>query len=566
MAEKIAESVWKAFTKKQKVELDDKELLKALARFDKTDEHKPEQRLEALKDLAKEVPKQVAALAKRKKELGDKPFGLVKDELYAILEEAEALQKKTQAALDAEDEEDEDSKPNALIDPKLLFKQLNMCRKDPDRTMKFAFVDAKDKQPAMLAMHPRMGARALFGKLQAAAGVKTGAYGSAWVDGMSLMLQLDKPLSGLVKKVRPPVKACGFRITKAVLWNEDGTVFEQDELPEEAVGEGQAHAAPGAPGAPAEPTQGVPKAPPQPSVTYETKLAELMPRVKKAADEGSPDMTKHQKLLDFAAGKAEGKDFLGAIAALKQLELILDNPEPKVEAKAEGGAVDPGMAFKARFAALIPQLKEARTAGRPGALDATAKGTEAGMAAGKGDFERAQALLDEAEALLEAAPAAGPAADPAKVETPGQPGAAQPGAAQPNGDFVRMQTCRLIWDAARKKVAREITQYRQAVEKAFEGEEEEFEVLDGLEQLDDILLKLDDRLIDTLDEMLGETAATTKYQALLADAKAQLGDYEELLASHPVLSTLDGPTEFGMNLSVASTLDKTLKNLRVALH
>jgi hypothetical protein len=91
MAEKIAESVWKAFTKKQKVELDDKELLKALARFDKTDEHKPEQRLEALKDLAKEIPKQVAALAKRKKELGDKPFGALKDELYAMLEEAEAL-------------------------------------------------------------------------------------------------------------------------------------------------------------------------------------------------------------------------------------------------------------------------------------------------------------------------------------------------------------------------------------------------------------------------------------------------------------------------------------------
>ena len=289
MSDKISEALWNAFVKKQKlaVELQDKELLKALARFDKTDEGKPAPRLEALKELIKEIPKQVTALTKLKKQLGDKPFDLVKDQLYAILEEAEALQRKTQAAVDSDgdedDEEDEDSAPSALVNPKLLLKQLAMCRKDPERTMKFAFVDAKGKdQPSMLAMHPRQSARKLFAKLQAAAGVKTGAYGSAWVDGMSLMLQLDKPLSGLVKKVRAPVKASGFRITKVVLWNADGTVFEQDELPEEAVGEGAVQAEPGAP---AEASRASPPAPPQPSVTYDAKLAALLPRVKKAADD-----------------------------------------------------------------------------------------------------------------------------------------------------------------------------------------------------------------------------------------------------------------------------------------
>jgi hypothetical protein len=121
MALGISESGWKAFVKKQKlaVELDDKELLKALARFDKSDERKPELRLEALKELTKEVPRQVTALLKQKKQLGDKPFGLVKDELYAILEEAEALQKKAQAAVDAageeDEEDDEESAPSALM-------------------------------------------------------------------------------------------------------------------------------------------------------------------------------------------------------------------------------------------------------------------------------------------------------------------------------------------------------------------------------------------------------------------------------------------------------------------
>ena len=243
MADKISEALWKAFTKKQKLEgeLEDKDLLKALARFDKTDERKPEPRLEALSDLIKEIPKQVTALAKLKKKLGDKPFGVIKDELYAILEEAETLQKKTQAALDAEgDAEEEDDEPaNVLLEPKRLLAMLTRCKRDPDLSMRFAFIDAKDKQGAVFAMHPKMSGKKLFAALQAETGVKTGAFGSAWVQvngefpGTCLMLQLDKPLSGLVKKVKGPVKAVGFKIAKAVLWNADGTVFEQESETDE---------------------------------------------------------------------------------------------------------------------------------------------------------------------------------------------------------------------------------------------------------------------------------------------------------------------------------------------
>jgi hypothetical protein len=396
MADKIGEAPWKAFVKKQKlaVELDDKDLVKLLARLDKTDERKPEPRLEVLKDLSNEIPRQVTALAKLKKQLGDKPFGLVKDELYAILEEVEALQKKTRAALEAEeaasDEDDEDSKPSALVDPKALLKQLTMCRKDPDRTVRFAYVDGKDKQAAMLALHPRMSARMLFSKLQAAAGVKAGAFGTAWIDGTSLMLQLDKPLSGLVKKVRAPVKHCGFRISKVVLWNEDGTVFEQDVEAGEAGEGGEVG------NAATTPTTATPTAPPQPSVTYEAKLAVLQPRVKQAADAGSPDSLKHQRLMEFAAGKAEAKDFLGAIAALKQVEQLLDGAAPKPT----GNNVDADVAFKARMVALVPKIKDALADGHPGAQTAKLKASEAGLLAGKRNFEGAHQLLDEAEQAL----------------------------------------------------------------------------------------------------------------------------------------------------------------------
>lgn len=152
---------------------------------------------------------------------------------------------------DTDDDDAEDATPSALVSPKLLLKQLTLCRKDPERRMNFAFVDGDGKgQPAMLALHPRMGARMLFAKLQAAAGRKAGAYGTAWVDGTSLMLQLDKPLSGLVKKVRPPVKACGFRIARAVLWNPDGTEFESDADADADAGAGGETDAVPVPGAP----------------------------------------------------------------------------------------------------------------------------------------------------------------------------------------------------------------------------------------------------------------------------------------------------------------------------
>jgi hypothetical protein len=281
MAVDISESSWKAFIKKQKLEgqLEDKELLKLLARFDKTDERKPEPRLEALKDLIKEVPKQVTALVKLKKTLGDKPFGLVKDELYGILEEAEKLQKKTQAAVDEEaakqakeakdakaakdDEGDGEDEPgSALLDPKRLVAQLKMCQRTPDRTVQFAYLDAASKdQSAVLAMHPKMSSTSLFNKLKKETGGKTGAYGSAWVDGTSLMLQLDKPLGGLVKKVRAAVKTAGFRVAKVVLWKDDGTVFEQDDTPDPDGDAPATGAAPGAPGA----TTAVPPAPPGPA-------------------------------------------------------------------------------------------------------------------------------------------------------------------------------------------------------------------------------------------------------------------------------------------------------------
>lgn len=122
----------------------------------------------------------------------------------------------------------DDAPDSALLDPKKLLAQLQQCLRNPEYRAQFGFVDAKEKQPPALAMHPKTAGRSLFAKLQEALQVKAGAYGTAWIADKTLNLQVDKAFSGLVKKVRIPIKACGFRIAKIVLWTADGELLEQD--------------------------------------------------------------------------------------------------------------------------------------------------------------------------------------------------------------------------------------------------------------------------------------------------------------------------------------------------
>jgi hypothetical protein len=222
----------------------------------------------------------------------------------------------------------EDDEPgSALLDPKRLVAQLKMCQRTPDRTVQFAYLDAPSKdQPAVLAMHPKMSSTSLFNKLKKETGGKTGAYGSAWVDGTSLMLQLDKPLGGLVKKVRAAVKAAGFRVAKVVLWSADGTVFEQDDEPDKD-GDGPVEAMTGAPGGPAAksilpaPSGGpAAKAAAPAPAAVSPEAAAFMARLKsllaKAAEFGDPALAQQAKLLGSEAGVALRK---GESAKVEQL-------------------------------------------------------------------------------------------------------------------------------------------------------------------------------------------------------------------------------------------------------
>jgi len=303
---------------------------------------------EALENRQREWQGSVGALKKDAKALAAAALKLGKDKAFqdaakaidsavdrfcsAIddgLRELAQLADKARGGLASGDGEDDEEQGPAWMEPKRLLQQLMLCRKDPERSIQFAFVDKTDKAPGVLVMSPKQTGRSMFAKLQKETGVKTGAYGTAWMDGTELMLQLDKPLSGLVKKLREPVKACGFRVSKIVLWNADGTVFESEAEDAGDTGPG--------PGAPTPPPPGQDDGPDL-AAAFNARLKALLPRVQAAPPQVAAEL---KPLLGEAGLQARQKAFEQAHALLDQAEARLGSaaPSPAPQAAAAPSVV-----------------------------------------------------------------------------------------------------------------------------------------------------------------------------------------------------------------------------------
>jgi len=148
---------------------------------------------------------------------------------------------------------------------------------------------------------------------------------------------------------------------------------------------------------------------------------------------------------------------------------------------------------------------------------------------------------------------------PAAKPTPTQAGA-------PQQSFVNMQKSRLLWVGARQKVASQIDQLKKAIAADFMGDPDEDAILDEMDALDNILVHMDERLVDVLDDLLDEKTSEEERASLIVNARGLLGEYVNFLMSDPLLKKLEGDAPFGVHLSVASTMTSTLKSLSAALH
>jgi hypothetical protein len=337
MAEKLSESTWTTFTRKLKLDLDDAALVRALARFDKTSDDKPEPRAQALQGVVDEIGRQAALQARRKKELGDKTFGEIKDKLDALLSAAETLQKETaKAATQGRKGDDDEEDAPALLTSKLLA-LLREVRKG-ERVLQSLVATAGKDTVVMLsrgAISPARGAL-LKARMTNPAGLKFIRGECLFEDG-AVTFVVQAPAAGLAMRIKAALLLQTGQQLKVRVRGENPDDVDQDDVDDEAPATTQS-AAPRPPQA----------REPDPATAFNARLGELVARLRQAA----PEIRAKASEAGLAARK---RDFARAGRLLDEAERMLERA--RAGDSASGGRPEAMAAWAARRAAAIASLK-----------------------------------------------------------------------------------------------------------------------------------------------------------------------------------------------------------------
>jgi hypothetical protein len=501
MAEKLSESAWTGFVKKQKLELDDRALVKALSAFDKTDEGKPEPRLKALEEVIKQIPEQVKILVKRKKELGDKPFGEAKDKLYALLEEAEALQKKTQAAAAAADKkEDDDEEPDTPV--LLTTKMIPLLRElRKGEAQMSAMICTAGKNTAVLIMRRAISPsrRKLLAEAVDAKGGMKYIVGECKFENKALTFVVQSPASQLAKRIRQALLEQTEMRFKVKVRGDDGVEENdgEDEGEEQPAAQAQKQAAP--PGGPASAEQ----------TLYVQRLRKVRERYEQALKEQHPEASKLRAVMGYASEKADAqKDYAAAGKALEQLEKLLDVPVATGQAQREPAGVDAGVAFKARMTALIPKIKEAETAGHQSARRPSARRARPACSRASATSRQLRHCSTRSRICWVRVPRRRPGRRPPPADGPAEK--APSNTASKVSPRIAFTQSRLLWAQTRDSVRKELSRLEAAVLDECKDEPDFADIKANSGVLYSLLDHLDERLIDKLDEALNAATAADR--------------------------------------------------------
>jgi len=536
MVDKLAESTWVGFTKElvkkwkldPKLKLDDAVLVKTLAAYDKADKSKPEPHLKALDELIKQIPELVKTLTKRKKELGDKPFGDAKDKLYEFLQEAESQHKATTAkaaqakAAEAkgkgEDDEKEEEETPALLTSKMipLLREL----KKGEAVMPFLMALAGKETVVLVSRRAISPARGKLLKEQMAqpTGLKF-IRGECQYENSALTFVVQSPGAALAKRLRQALLDQTSMRWKVRVRGEDGVVEEDGDEEDETRKPATAH-----------------------QLAYTQRLLKLRDRYQNALREQHPKAVQFKELMDQANAKAnEQQDHAGAIKVLEVLDKALDEP-----ARTQADGVNPGGAFKARLTAMLPRMKEIIAVGGASATDIKLKASEAGVFATKKNFDQAHRLLDEVAKLLGSS---GTGAAPTGTQTAGQSVFSK----------VAFEKVHLDWDSGKKTIEGRLAQLNQAIL----ADADVPEAATAAAKLSKVLGRFNEGLGDALDAMRNmEPGAQRKAAAEKAAAIA--GRYLNYLASDVLVSHVD-ENPFDIEIAARELLSQPLNELQQKL-
>jgi hypothetical protein len=524
MAEKLlSESEWKKFTKGKDIK--DAALVKAMAAAAKGAQLLPAEQVPLLQELAKQAGKLEDANSKDKQVAGH-----LADIVTAAKGEIARLEtpaKGTQA-------EDEDVDSLAALTSGLVI-LLRELRKGETRM--HALIGVAGKNTAVLIMRRPISParRTLVAEaIDAKGGAKYIAAECQFED-QALTFEVKAPAAGLAKRLKTALLAQTDQRLKVRVRGEDPSDVDEDN---EDEGTGTA----------VQPSKTPTPTPAQ--LAYPQRLQALSGRLQEALRAQHPESSKLRAVSGYASEKEAAGDYAAATKALDMLEKLLDVPATTQAAGTAGTPpaipVKEGERFKARLVALLPKIKEA---GQPAML----KASEAGTFAGKKEFDRAHALLDELERMLgggKDAPGAAVASAAA-----GAPGAGRRG-------LVDYAKARLAWLGARKQVEADLGKLQRAILAAYGDSPHLGEVQAATRNLDDVLRSLDDALADKLDEGLSASDPQARI-AINRQAAGIIARYQGFIGSSPLIREVDSNPFVPVNVQglLISTLDDLERQL-----
>jgi hypothetical protein len=389
----LVESFWKTFAKGKTYK--DDALLKALQALAKSEKGSPEDQIEALESVGKQMD------LLRKANKADKELGKQLDDMESALDRqrksADALLKQAKKDAASAGEEEEEDSP-ALLTTKMI-PLIRVLRKGELRLR----ATICNSGPNTAVLITRRSITASTKKVMAeyidAKGGSKYFVGEVFFEKGALTFVMEGSASGLAKRIQRALLAQTELRLRVRVRGDDG---------EEVDGEdGEEAAAQGTP----------PQAPPAPSaeqLALTQRVLKIKPALETALKSQHPEATKLRALSGFVSEKSAAGDTAGALKALEMLEKLLAVPTSSPSTgttddtkSSEGPGVDPAKAFKERLAALMPKLKTAPP-------EVKAKAAQAGNFAAKRDFEAAQAVLDDIEEALEGQPS--PSGDTEKPE------------------------------------------------------------------------------------------------------------------------------------------------------
>ncbi|HEY4084271.1 MAG TPA: hypothetical protein VGM81_26585 [Burkholderiaceae bacterium] len=359
MANPLSEANWTSLTKKLKLDLDDAALVKTLARLDKTDPAKPEPRLDALKDLIEQIKKQTLALAKRKKELGDKPFAELKSKLDDLLDLAEREQKAMRSAADSSKEADEEEESPILLTTKML-PLLREIRKGEVRM--HALIGVAGKACAVLILRRSISParRKLIAETLGATGGIKYIVGECLFENKILTFVVQSQAAGLAKKLRQALLDQTQLRFKVKVRGEDGE-DEHGEDEEDATAAAAAPATVAAPAATATPAPATAAAAPAAPAAdanagpaFKARLEALLPRLKP----GLPGADVARAKATEAGVLTRSRDWAGAARLLDEAEAALAAATVAAAPERPRGTIAPSIVYtQSRLAWLASRKK-----------------------------------------------------------------------------------------------------------------------------------------------------------------------------------------------------------------